>query len=57
MSMIMNVNDQLDMTAPEVVQIQVDASGETVWINVDGVCRLRCCRVGQIEIEDNRRDE
>ena len=45
----------LDLTAPiEGVQVQVREDGKVLWVNVDGVCRLRVCRIPELEIEDRR---
>lgn len=45
---------QLDVTAPNAVQIQLDMKRGVVWVNVDGICLLRCCRVTQIELDGFR---
>jgi len=37
----------LDVTEPNHVAIEVTADGR-VWVNVEGVCVLRCCRSKQI---------
>lgn len=39
----------LDITAPEFVQVEWDASRRVLYVNVDGVTVLRCCRVKSIE--------
>ena len=44
-----------DITEPGVVQITIDAKGKTLWVNVDGICRLRACRCGEIAVLDDRR--
>ena len=47
----------LDIAEPEIVQIQISRNsktGTTVWINVDGICRLRATRVKNIRIDDDR---
>jgi hypothetical protein len=36
------VGPQLDIVAPQ--QVEVKYNGRTLWINVDGVCRLRIGR-------------
>ena len=36
---------QLDITGPELVDVQVDTDKGILWINVDGFCALRICRV------------
>lgn len=44
-----------DITAPEVLEIIIHHDGQTVWINIDGTCRLRACRIKELRIEDGRR--
>jgi hypothetical protein len=39
------VGPQLDITAPEMVQVQLRDDGKVLWVNVDGVCRLRISRI------------
>ena len=43
-----------DITAPEHVQIQIRSDGKVVWINVDGICVLRACRIGRLKVNDDR---
>lgn len=52
----MNLPEMVDVTAPGCVQVQISKDGRTLWINVDGVCRLRCCRVAALEVEDGREE-
>lgn len=42
----------LDLNGSQVVQIVVEPN--RVWVNVDGLCRLRACDVQRVELEDNR---
>ena len=44
----------LDITSPEIVEVEINHNGKVVWINVDGVCRLRACRIKNVKIIDNR---
>ncbi len=47
----------IDIAEPEVVQIQISQDrkvGTTVWINVDGICRLRATRVRKAQVDDDR---
>lgn len=44
----------LDITGPQEVEIKISYDGRTVWINVDGICRLRCCRIEEIDLTDAR---
>lgn len=47
----------VDVTGPEQVEVLIRNDGKVIWINVDGVCRLRCCRiVNPITITDERRN-
>lgn len=47
----------LDITAPQhEVEVQISHDGKTVWLNVDGVCAARVCRIpaGVLTIRDER---
>lgn len=48
------IGPQMEIGAPEVVQIVIDRGGQVIWVNVDGICRLRASRVGTVRIEDQR---
>jgi hypothetical protein len=53
-----SVDDQMvDVNMPLVVDIAINASGTILWVNVDGICRLRCCQMKPkvIRIEDRRK--
>jgi hypothetical protein len=51
------IGPQLDITAPlHAVQIQIKHNSSVVWVNVDGVLRLRICRIPKLEIEDSRNE-
>ena len=43
-----------DITNPETVQILIDADGKTVWVNVDGICLFRACRIKDLDVQDDR---
>jgi hypothetical protein len=45
---------QMDVTAPRHVEIAVREDRKTIWINVDGICVLRCCRIDHLTIDDKR---
>jgi len=47
----------LDITAPEQVQVLVNVDGSVLWVNIDGVCRLRVCRMKDLDIQDSRKWE
>ena len=36
-----DVVSMLDITAPEAVEIVIRADGKVIWVNIDGLCRLR----------------
>lgn len=42
----------LDITMPDHLEIKIDKRRHVVWINIDGVCVLRACRIGKIEITE-----
>ncbi len=44
-----------DIRDPENVNIVIDSKGETIWININGVCRLRACRIGTLTVLDDRK--
>lgn len=46
-----------DITAPEIVEIEIRRDGKIVWINVDGVAALRACRVENLTVIDHRTDD
>lgn len=43
-----------DITAPDVVEVEIRSDGKVVWINVDGKCALRACRIKRLVINDGR---
>lgn len=49
-------NEMIDITTPDVVEIQVRFDGKVVWINVDGICRFRACQIKTVIIQDDRHD-
>lgn len=44
----------LDITGPVIVQIQIRNDGDVIWINVDGMCRMRICRISALYLDDDR---
>jgi len=46
----------LDLTEPECVEIEIQRDGKVVWINVNGLCRLRACKIKDLKLIDNRSD-
>lgn len=43
-------SNAIDITAPEVVEITTDIKRGVVWVNVNGVCVLRCCRIRDLTL-------
>lgn len=49
---------QIDIAAPiGSVEVQIKDDGSVLWVNVEGICVLRICRIGQLIIEDARRKD
>jgi hypothetical protein len=46
--------EMMDITAPSSVEIKIRSDGKVVWVNVNGICKLRCCRIGKLIIIDER---
>ncbi len=44
----------LDITAPTAVEVTVRADGKVLWVWVDGKTVLRCCRIGDLVVDDGR---
>lgn len=41
----------LDITGAEHVEILIREDKKVIWVNVNGVCRLRVCRIETLEIK------
>lgn len=52
---VVELGEMKDITAPTAVQIQIRADGKVIWVNVNGMCVLRCCQIEVLEVEDQRR--
>lgn len=49
------MDDVLDISGAGIVELQVREDGRVIWVNVDGVCRLRICRIREeVIIKDER---
>lgn len=44
------IGQMIDITSPEIVQIQIRGDSKVVWVNVNGECVLRCCQVRAIDL-------
>lgn len=47
--------EQLDFHDSKIVEIVVRDDSRVVWVNVDGVCRLRVCRIEKLVVTDQRK--
>jgi hypothetical protein len=52
---MIDIPDMIDITGPGVVEVTVREDGSVLWINVDGICRLRICQIQQRLIIDDQR--
>jgi len=52
---ISRLPEQIDLHDSKVVELVIRDDGKVVWVNVDGVCRLRVCRIESLVIEDQRK--
>lgn len=43
-----------DVTEPEIVELSVRDDGKVVWVNIDGACALRACRIKHVVVDDKR---
>lgn len=49
--------EMLDITQPEEVEVLVRADRKVLWVNVDGQCKLRICRIKNLTIiEESKRN-
>ena len=42
---------QLDITAPKHVEISLSEDRSVLWVNVDGICALRICRIPELTVD------
>lgn len=46
--------DVLDTTATMAVEVMIKNDASVIWVNVDGICRLRVCRIPSLVVFDMR---
>lgn len=51
------MSDLVDIADSKVVEIEIRDDGKVLWVNVDGVCRLRFYEPGEIIIIDHRKKQ
>ena len=44
----------IDLTAPQEVEILIRYDGRVAWINVDGLCVFRACKIRHLTLQDDR---
>lgn len=49
---ILNVGSMIDVADGGTVVVDIDRTGDTVWVNVDGQCRFRAIRVDELIVRD-----
>lgn len=45
---------KLDVTEPSHVEVLIRHDSKVIWVNVDGICRFRACRIGNLVVNDER---
>lgn len=41
----------VDVTGAKHVEVQIDAGRNVLWVNVNGVCLLRICRIEEFSVK------
>ena len=44
----------LDITAPEVIEIEIRDDGKVIWVHTQEGTVLRVCRIGKLILTDHR---
>lgn len=44
----------VDIVMPQDVSVVISSDAQTLWVNVDGKCALRCQRIRHLGIDDMR---
>ncbi len=47
----------IDITGATTCEVSIKEDGKVIWINVDGVCVCRVCRITELILDDRRNDE
>ena len=42
----------VDITNPEHVGVLIDRNRGVIWVNVNGVCVVRCCAINMLTVEE-----
>lgn len=47
--------ESLDIVNPMTpVEVEIRQDGKVLWVNIDGICRLRVCQISHLILKDNR---
>lgn len=46
-----------DINSPAYLEIIIRSDGKVVWINADGICEFRACKIGELIVKDERIDK
>jgi len=49
--------EPVDVVGPKIVQIMLRDDKKVLWVNVDGVCLFRACRIEKVTFEGPKPDE
>lgn len=44
------MDSMIDITGAEIVEVQVRSDGKVLWVNIDGICRLRVNQINHLKI-------
>jgi len=48
------LNSMLDISAPAHVQVEWDEQRRVLYVHVEGITQLRCCRVKRFEFKERK---
>ena len=46
--------EMVDICGPEIVEVHIRWDQKVLWVNVEGQCVLRICRIEKFELKDDR---
>jgi hypothetical protein len=52
--MEIKVTEMLDINGPEQVEVLLRADHKVLWVNIEGICRLRVCNIQNFEFRDEK---
>ena len=56
-NMRVHTGTMLDVTEPDILEVLVDRRGRRVWINVEGVCMFRACKIRELVVRDEGKEQ